>query len=153
MQALSASNPMVKEILMLVPNIAVLVGKLAMDKRVSTETKVTLGAAALYLVSPIDGIPDFVPILGQLDDIIMILLIVDGIVNHIDPEIVKEHWRGSPMILDRVRSISSMLTSFLPDFIKERFFERAFRSKAARPFHMLARSGRSPEGSTARSSH
>lgn len=156
MNILTKSNPLVKELLMLVPNVAILVGKLAMDKRIPTETKLTLGAAALYLVSPIDGIPDFIPILGHLDDVIMILLIVDGVVNHVDRDIVREHWRGAPGTLDRVGSIAKMLTSFIPEAIRERFFERAFHSKAAKPFHALSRrmtssSSESSTGSSATS--
>ncbi len=139
MNILTKSNPLVKELLMLVPNVAILVGKLAMDKRIPSETKITLGAAALYLVSPIDGIPDFIPILGHLDDVIMVLLIVDGIVNHVDRDIVREHWRGAPGTLERVGGIARTLTSFILEAIRERFFERAFHSKAAKPFHALSR--------------
>lgn len=150
MNSISRNNPLVKELLMFVPNLAVLVGRLALDKRVPTETKVTLGAAALYLVSPIDAVPDAIPILGQLDDLIMVLLIADGLLNHIDPEILREHWRGDPATLGRIAKVASTLTSFIPEFIKERFFERAFHSKAAKPFHALTKGMGSSSSQTTR---
>lgn len=132
MNSVSRNNPLVKELLMLVPNLALLVGRMITDKRISTETKMTLGAAALYFVSPIDAVPDLIPFLGQLDDVIVVLLLVDGVVNQIDPEIVEEHWRGDLAMLRRIQSLSARLTGFIPSFIKEKFFSRVSGSRAAR---------------------
>ena len=125
-------NNLGKELLMLVPNVAILVGRLAGDPRISMETKITLLAAAAYFVSPIDLIPDFIPGLGQIDDLMALLLIVDGIVNHLDAQIVEEHWRGSPATLARIRTISRAGTRIIPEGIKRRLFHRRLTGAATR---------------------
>ena len=127
MNTVLRNNPLIKELLLFVPNLAILVGRLALDRRIPTETKIALGAAALYLASPIDAVPDVIPVLGQLDDLFMVVLILDGVLNHIDPAIVREHWRGDPATLSRVGKIVARLTSFIPESTKARFFERAYR--------------------------
>lgn len=121
-----------KEVLMLLPNVAILVGKLALDKRVPAEAKVTLAAAAAYFVSPIDLIPDFIPVLGQLDDLIAVLLVLDGIVNRLDQKIVEEHWRGDPATLRRLQKLSARLTFFIPAMIKNKLFHRRMARAAAK---------------------
>lgn len=113
-----------KETLMLLPNFAMLVGRLALDKRVSAETKLAMAGAAAYFVSPIDLIPDFIPVLGQIDDLMVVLLIADGILNEIDPEIVNEHWHGDPAMLENLRRWSRRASGFIPKFIKRKLFER-----------------------------
>lgn len=118
----------VKEVAMLLPNLAVLVGKLAMDNRVPSETKFALAAGAAYIVSPIDFVPDFIPGLGQAEDIIVALLLVDGIVNSLDQSIVEEHWRGDPMTLARIRSLARSATSFLPEALRNFIMNRAFHN-------------------------
>lgn len=117
---------LVKEVALLLPNVVLLAGRLAMDKRVPWETKTALAAGAAYIVSPVDFIPDYIPFLGQAEDVLVALLLLDGIVNQLDPEIVQEHWRGSPETLERLRSISKQIMSYVPEFIRENVMKRAF---------------------------
>src|SRR4051812_2079077 len=93
-------DKILKAVALLLPNLAILIGKLAMDKRIPWETKTALGAAAVYIASPFDGIPDFIPVLGQLEDAFIALLIIDGIINNLDQEIVREHWNGETKTLE-----------------------------------------------------
>lgn len=122
---------LMREVLMLVPNLAIMIGKLAVDKRVPTETKTMLGAAALYVISPIDAVPDMIPGLGQLDDLVMILFIVDGLVNQIDPDILREHWRGDPAMLERLLGLARSATRFVPSFVRDKAMDRAMGSRSA----------------------
>lgn len=115
-----------KELLMIAPNMAILTGRLALDKRVPKESKVALAAAAVYFVSPIDIIPDFIPVLGQLDDLIAVMLVIDGVLNHLDPQIVRECWRGDPRTLAKMQSITAAVTGFVPRRFKDKFFHRRF---------------------------
>jgi uncharacterized membrane protein YkvA (DUF1232 family) len=80
-----------KETLLAVPRIALLVPKLTSDQRVPKRTKLALGGLAVYLASPLDIIPDFIPGLGQLDDAIILLLFVDGVLNQVDDAVILEH--------------------------------------------------------------
>ncbi len=123
---LNVNDSTVKEVAMLLPNLAVLVGKLAMDDRIPWETKTALAAGAAYIISPIDLVPDFIPGFGQLEDVIVALLLVDGIVNSLDQAIVEEHWRGDPAMLKRLRGLARTATGFVPQAIKNMIMNRAF---------------------------
>lgn len=114
-----------KEVLMALPNLFILLGRLAADERIPRESKLALAAATAYFVSPIDLVPDFIPVLGQFDDLIALLVILDGVLNHLDPNIIREHWRGNIQTLEFLSRWSRALTSFVPNFIKERLFHRS----------------------------
>jgi uncharacterized membrane protein YkvA (DUF1232 family) len=121
-------NANLKEIGMAIPNLVMLVGKLAMDKRVPWETKTMLMAGAAYIVSPIDFVPDVIPGLGQVEDVLVAVLLLDGILNEIDPEIIQDHWNGDPATLERLRGIVNAVMNFVPGFLREQVVKRAFHS-------------------------
>ena len=66
-------------------------GRLLRDPRVPRRWKVALGALALYLASPIDLVPDVIPIAGQLDDVLLVAVVLRGIVRAAGPGVVAEH--------------------------------------------------------------
>jgi uncharacterized membrane protein YkvA (DUF1232 family) len=61
-----------------------------------------LGATAAYLASPIDLIPDFIPVLGQLDDALLLALVLRLVVRRAGPALVRESWPGSEASLNAV---------------------------------------------------
>ena len=65
-----------------------------------------LDAGVLYLACPIDLIPDFVPVAGQLDDAIVLALLLRGVVRAAGPEIVREHWPGPERSLTAVLALT-----------------------------------------------
>ena len=73
------------------PTYARLVWALLRDRRVPLQQKLILVAVAGYLVFPIDLIPDFIPVLGQLDDLAVVLLGLDFFIRSAPPDIVDEH--------------------------------------------------------------
>jgi uncharacterized membrane protein YkvA (DUF1232 family) len=73
------------------PTYARLVWDLARDPRVPTQQKLVLGAMAAYLAFPLDIIPDFIPVIGQLDDLAVLLLGLDWFIRNAPPEVVEEH--------------------------------------------------------------
>jgi uncharacterized membrane protein YkvA (DUF1232 family) len=75
------------------PTYARLVWGLARDPRVPTQQKLVLGAMAAYLAFPLDIIPDFIPVLGQLDDVAVLLLGLDWFIRNAPPDVVEEHMR------------------------------------------------------------
>ena len=70
-------------------------GKLALrllrDPRVPIWQKALPLAALLYVLSPIDLAPDFIPVLGQLDDLAVILAAIEGLIRAAPPHVVDEH--------------------------------------------------------------
>ena len=77
-----------------VPHCAILFKRLIGDGRVSRPRKLMLVAVGAYLAFPFDLIPDFIPVLGQLDDALVVALALRGLVRGAGPEILAEHWPG-----------------------------------------------------------
>ena len=91
-----------RELALLVPNLVRMFGGLLRDPRVPLRAKIVVGIASLWLASPIDLIPDFVPIAGQLDDAIVAPLALRFILRTTDGAVVRQHWHGDPATLERV---------------------------------------------------
>jgi uncharacterized membrane protein YkvA (DUF1232 family) len=100
-------------------NIAKLLMRLIRDPRVPQRNKVLAGGIAAYLVLPMDFIPDWIPGIGQLDDMVMLALAVDLLVNNVPNEVVAEHWDGDPGMLEMVRGITATVTTFVPDRVRD----------------------------------
>lgn len=79
------------ETLRKMPAYARLIWALARDPRVPTHQKLVLAAVAGYLVFPIDIIPDFIPVLGQLDDLGVLIFGLDFFIRNAPREVVEEH--------------------------------------------------------------
>ena len=91
-----------RELALLLPNLVRMFGGLLRDPRVPLRAKIVVGIASLWLASPIDLIPDFVPIAGQLDDAIVAALALRFILRTTDGAVVRQHWHCDPATLERV---------------------------------------------------
>ncbi|HVF03956.1 MAG TPA: YkvA family protein [Frankiaceae bacterium] len=89
-----------REVAQFVPDVARLFRDVAQDPRVPKRVKYEVGAAAAYLLMPIDVIPDFIPGLGQLDDIAIIGWAVRRLLMGAGEGVLREHWRGSDQGLE-----------------------------------------------------
>jgi uncharacterized membrane protein YkvA (DUF1232 family) len=76
------------------PDCVVLVRRLLGDARVPRRSRLALVLALGYLVCPIDLVPDFVPVAGQLDDAIVLALVLRHVVRAAGGDVVREHWPG-----------------------------------------------------------
>src|SRR3954451_16780313 len=83
-----------------IPDCVVLFRGLLRDPRVPRRRKLLLGALLAYLAMPIDLVPDFIPVAGQLDDVIVVVLVLRSVLRAGGPELLREHWRGSEKSLD-----------------------------------------------------
>ena len=108
-----------KELLLLLPNMVRLLGALIRDSRVSRTDKVILGASLLYVIAPLDFLPDLIPFIGQVDDAYLVALSILRIINRADAKIVTEHWKGSIDIEQLVSSVMNVATYFLPERIRK----------------------------------
>jgi uncharacterized membrane protein YkvA (DUF1232 family) len=104
----------VQETLLALPRAALMVPKLLGDRRVPFRIRTALLGLGIYMVSPFDIIPDFIPGLGKIDDAIVLLLLVDGVLNQIDEKILLDHWTGRAVTLRRLRSAACIAASFVP---------------------------------------
>jgi uncharacterized membrane protein YkvA (DUF1232 family) len=88
-----------RELALLVPNLVLLFKDLLRDPDVPRGPKIALGVAAVWLASPIDLLPEFLPFLGPLDDAVVAALVLRYLVRRAGPEVVERHWRGEPRTL------------------------------------------------------
>ena len=112
-QAPLASHLM-RDAVFLLPNLAKLVSRLLRDPRVPRRSKVVLGLAALYVASPIDLIPDVIPVVGWADDVIILVFAIDKLIERAGPELVNEHWDGSRDLFALVREVIGLSRNVLP---------------------------------------
>ena len=82
-----------------VPDCAILISRLVRDPCVPRRRAIALAAIGLYLASPIDLIPDFIPGLGQLDDAILLALALRLAMRGCDRSTIARHWPGPPASL------------------------------------------------------
>jgi uncharacterized membrane protein YkvA (DUF1232 family) len=89
----------IRMIARLVPYCAILFKRLLADPRVPTRWKVASALALVYLALPFDLVPDFIPVLGQLDDAILVALVLRGLLRSAGPLLVRQHWPGPAALL------------------------------------------------------
>jgi len=91
-----------KELALLIPNLLSLLRGLIHDPRVGRFDKFLLVVAVAWVASPIDLIPEFIPVFGPLDDVVVVALILRRLVRHAGPELVSDHWRGDPDLMQKI---------------------------------------------------
>jgi uncharacterized membrane protein YkvA (DUF1232 family) len=85
-----------RELISLLPNLVRLFRGLLGDQRVPRSSKALLMLGAVWLASPIDLIPEFLPGIGGIDDAIVAGLVLRHLVRRAGPDVVRDHWRGDP---------------------------------------------------------
>ncbi len=111
-----------RQLLQALPQLVRLLARLVGDPLLPRAAKLALAAAMVYLASPIDLIPDFVPVIGYLDDALVAALLVDGILNWVDRGLVLKYWPGSPDSLERLARAARLLAVWVPRRLKARIF-------------------------------
>src|SRR4051794_4287638 len=85
-----------RELVRLVPDVLRLTRDLLLDRTAPRGVRVALGVLVVWLVSPIDLIPEFIPVLGPLHDVIVAVLVLRYVCRHLGQEELAARWRGSP---------------------------------------------------------
>jgi uncharacterized membrane protein YkvA (DUF1232 family) len=100
--------------LMFLPNLVLLLGRMLKDSRVPTAEKALFAAAIVYVIAPIDLIPDLFPFVGQVDDVYLVVLTLLRLINRTDDTVVRQHWLGGGDIVALADSIANIAPKFLP---------------------------------------
>ena len=95
-----------KELVVLLPNLVRLFRGLIGDPRVPRGSKALLLVGAVWLVSPIDLIPEFLPGIGGIDDAVVAALILRHLVRRAGVEVVREHWKGDPKTIGLILRVA-----------------------------------------------
>ena len=98
---------------------------LADDERIPLQNRIMLGGLIVYLLTPIDIIPDFIPILGWLDDAFVTLIILDYVFNSADTELILEHYPWNKQNFRKMRTHVERLSWLVPPTVKRVLFRHA----------------------------
>ena len=102
----------------LLPNLIKLLGRLVKDPRVPRRSQVVIGAALAYLVSPVDLIPEFIPVVGFADDVLLVSYAINHLITVAGEDVVLEHWDGPRDMLELVRSVLEVASDLVPPQLK-----------------------------------
>src|SRR5882762_8939222 len=126
-----------KNVMMFVPNMVLLCGRLLTDPRVPRTEKALVAGAIIYAVIPFDLIPDMIPFVGQLDDAYLIALTLLRLVDRTDPKVLREHWNGGGDIVQLVESMAMLTGRLLPKRIRRILTARVEVAKVKGPEQLL----------------
>ncbi len=103
-----------RNLLLFLPNLVKLFGKLLTDKRVPATEKILVVGAIAYVIMPMDFIPDIIPFAGQVDDIYLVGLTLIRLISRTDEKVLSEHWSGGGNVASLAASITSIAPMLLP---------------------------------------
>ena len=110
-------NKDVVEYIFLIPDFFVLLFRLMRDTNIPKEKKLFIGAIIIYILLPIDFIPDFIPVIGFMDDLVLIAICLDSIFVKTDKKIIQKHWSGEGEVLGKIQSIIKLGNDFISNKI------------------------------------
>ncbi len=104
-----------RQTFMAVPNLVKLCARLLADPRVPRGTKVLLGVAGLYVLSPIDVIPElFFPVIGRVDDLLFVAFAIHRLLDAVEPSVLAEYWDGEEEALELVAAFIAWGAELMP---------------------------------------
>jgi uncharacterized membrane protein YkvA (DUF1232 family) len=109
---------LMRETALALPNLVKLLARLVRDPRVPRRGRVLAAAALAYGVSPIDLVPDFIPVVGWIDDVIVVAFAVDRLMATAGREVVEDLWDGSAGTLEMVRALMESAADLVPRRIR-----------------------------------
>jgi uncharacterized membrane protein YkvA (DUF1232 family) len=91
-----------KDLATVLPACATTARRLRKDPRVPAKAKLAVAFAGLWVLSPIDLIPEFLPIIGPLDDVIVVALALRYAARSVPRDVLFEAWPAEPRLLERL---------------------------------------------------
>ena len=98
------------------------VSDVSSDPRIPKKDKAIVVALLALIISPIDFIPAWFPVIGQLDDLVMIALVVDYFFTVLDHEVLLSHYPWGMKSFTKLRAMAKLLHFFIPKALKKRLW-------------------------------
>lgn len=109
-----------KEAIILIPKMLRLLFRTMRDRRVGFNHKLLLLGTILYVISPLDFVPDFIPFTGQVDDILLLAVIILKIMQQAGHSVFQDNWNDQQGLSELAKRIRKLASSFLPTSIYNR---------------------------------
>jgi uncharacterized membrane protein YkvA (DUF1232 family) len=92
------------------------------DRRVAAIDKLLVAAAVVYILTPVDLIPDFIPFLGEVDDVFLLVTSLQRLIANAGRSVVMQYWAGNPADLAamNLRQVLAAAAFFLPRRVRRR---------------------------------
>lgn len=113
---------LVKGFMRALPDVVRALARVVADPALPRTVKIALAAALVYLLSPLDLVPDVVPFLGWIDDVLIGAVVVDGVLSFVDRGLLLRYWPGGPDSLDQIARVARVLAAWVPRRVKQRLF-------------------------------
>jgi len=97
-----------REALRLLPDVLRVLRRLAADPAVSRGARIKLFLLLGYLLLPLDLVPDFLPLIGYADDVIVMALVLRSVIRSAGPESLRRHWPGTPAGLAVIERLAGL---------------------------------------------
>lgn len=121
-----ATEKVLKEALLLIPNFLKLLYRLLKDEAVTTTDKALLAATVAYVLSPWDFLPDMVPFLGQVDDLLLVALVIKRLMDSVSRDVLEEYWDGDGRLLDWIERVINLSRHVVPPAIYNRLVKKSY---------------------------
>jgi uncharacterized membrane protein YkvA (DUF1232 family) len=117
----------VVDVIRQLPSYLKLLVGLMRDRRVAVLDKAFVVGAIVYIVSPLDFIPDYIPFLGEVDDVFLLVTSLQRLIANTGRRVLLDHWEGDPRELAdlNLRRVVAAAAFFLPGAIRRRLKRRA----------------------------
>ena len=118
----SGAKRTVSGVIRQIPMYLRLLGGLLTDRRVAPLDKILVGAAVVYILMPLDFIPDFIPFLGEVDDVFLLVTAIQHLISNAGKRVVMDYWQGAAAELDpaNLRKVVTAAAFFLPRRMRRR---------------------------------
>jgi uncharacterized membrane protein YkvA (DUF1232 family) len=102
------------QLILELPSLVRLIYRLIKDPRVSRMDKALLAGVVVYVLNPLDLLPDAIPFIGQVDDIYLVAVALIRMAHRTDPAVLREHWDGQEDIVTLIEEVAQLAVKFLP---------------------------------------
>lgn len=109
-----SARDIVSEALRATPNLVKLIWRCMKDRRVPLRAKVAASLAVGYFALPVDLVPDFIPVIGQLDDLLILFLGIHQLMKATPPDVIAELWDGDDDALELVTGFLAWMAELVP---------------------------------------
>jgi len=110
-----------KDAVLALPDMLKRLARLVRDPRVDRRRRLVALGAVAYAASPVDLIPDVIPVLGQADDVVVAVLAVRMLLDGAEDDLLSEHWDGSPEVLEAFDNLVGWVAGLVPRQIRWAF--------------------------------